>query len=624
VVDNLLAHNTTTNMTTEQTSTPSSDRNHRLRLQLRRIATLQWSALLTRETAHRLPAKLLFVYQRYTKSTYVLITLLSAVFAKFLFAAIAGNLSSPLTSNTAQNVAAAIVALPVVPLLRYFAMHKDIALVMSIGAEAGAPNKGPILSFLTESLDEMKTQLGSLQEGGALLDPYKVAQWVRHCFEGTESTSYFGTDSHKPSEYGEVYADYLRAHESYINRIIKQHHDFPLCKRILVNSVTPLRTDRSKNVKPNQDFADWHDRNHVSLWQIDTHDNRTLLETHKLHDLLDTDIAYWANQYVLLFNPLNAQTGLPHEDGRIGLRVAFKGDVLYTKCARYVQLLENGNINALDKDLPFYPKALSDNWKRFALPDERLHQTGPLIEGVVARLGKPKSDVWILDAATGVGFETVYLLKEGYFVQANEIEASLRDAADRYAREQGTPIPGAQFSSSDWLELDQGHQAGQYDIVLVLGNSLCHLDTTEQVTVALGQFHKVLKPGGFLVCDERNFAKILADWDTIALDPLNNFSYNNDPDRVMYRGSEVLGAPFHRDGKRVIFDYWETKRAAGKFQPIKKLGSLSMFAFDRGFLLSSLTRAGFAEIETLCDLKPCGDNTDVKMQADFLTYIARR
>ncbi len=286
--------------------------------------------------------------------------------------------------------------------------------------------------------------------------------------------------------------------------------------------------------------------------------------------------------------------------------------------------MEKNNIKRLDKDLPFYPKELSDNWKRFALPDERLTQTGPLIEGVVQRLEKPKDDVWILDVATGVGFETVYLLKQGYFVQANEIEASLRDAADKYAREQGTPIPAAQFSASDWLELDQGHQASQYDVVFVLGNSLCHLETTDQVTEALAQFYKVLRPGGFLICDERNFAKIISEWDTIVADPLNNFSYNNDPNRVVYRGTEVLGAPTHREGKRIIFEYWEVKRTGGKYQSINKLGSLSMFAFERGFLASQLQATGFAEVETLCDLKPCGDDPEVKREADFLTYIARK
>lgn len=327
---------------------------------------------------------------------------------------------------------------------------------------------------------------------------------------------------------------------------------------------------------------------------------------------------------MLLFNPLT-NAGLPHEGGKIKLRLAFRGDVLYEQCAKYVELLKmSKDVRELKGDLPIYPHELSDNWQRFALPDERLRQTGPLIEGVIQRLDKPKDDVRIFDAATGVGFETVHLLKKGYFVQSNEIEESLREAANKYGRDQGTPIPAAQFSSSDWLDLDQGHQSNQYDIVLVLGNSLCHLETAEQVAEALRQFYRALRPGGFLICDERNFAKILQDWEAIKPDPLNNFSYNNNPNRVMYRGTEVLGAPFYREDNRIIFEYWEVKRASGRYQPIKRLGSLSMFAFDRGFLEASLKQAGFDSVETLYDLKKCDDDPQAIEKADFLTHIAQK
>jgi glycine/sarcosine N-methyltransferase len=581
--------------------------------------------LASRDSLKRLPAKLLFLYERRPKSTYIFITLVSAGIAKVLFAAIAGNLGSPLISNTGENVAAALVALPVVPLLRYFAMHEDIQLVMSIGAEAGAPHKGPILSFLSENLEEMKEQLKSLQGPGAVLDPYKVAQWVRYCFEGTDSTRYVGTDSHKPSEYDDIYADYLAAHASYIKRIEAEHGTQPQGRRYLVNSVGHLRTDRRTHVKPNAAFANWHDKNHVDLWQIDKFDNSQLLADNDLTGLLDTDIGFWDNQYVLLFNPVAPKEGEPEEGKRIKLRVAFKGDALYADCARYVELLEHtDSVKTWDKDLPFYPKELSDNWKRFALPDERLKQTGPFVEAVAGRLEKPKDQIRILDAATGVGFETVYLLKEGYIVTSNEIESSLREAATRYSSEQGRPIPVSQFSSANWLELDTEFQANQFDIVLVIGNSLCHLDTVEQVSEALAHFYKVLRPGGYLVCDERNFAKIQREWNEIQPDPLNNFSYNNDPERVMYRGTDVLGAPFHKEGKRIIFEYWDVKRVSGKFQPQKKLGALSMFSFEQGFLCSRLSSAGFSAVETFCNLKPCDDDPESLSAADFLTYVARK
>ncbi len=497
---------------------------------------------------------------------------------------------------------------------------------MSIGAQAGAPHKGPVRSFLTDDLVEMESELKLLQGPGALLGPYNVARWVRRCFEGpferTTPTRYVGTDSHVPSEYQELYTDYLEAHETFIDTM-----PHSTSRRIMVNSMETLRTDRA-NEKASLFFASWHKlhKPEVTLYQLDKLTNRQMLEANGLHDLVDTDIGYWDNHYVLLFNPIISPDVQVQHSGQVRLRLAFRGDPLYEQCAQYVELLDmNPDVQELpNDDLPIYPPGLSHNWQRFALPDERLAQTGPLIEGVIERVDKPKQDVRIFDAATGVGFETVYLLKRGYFVQSNEIEASLREAADKYARNQGVPIPAAQFSSSDWLELENGHQAGQYDVVLVLGNSLCHLETTRQVEQVLKQFYRVLRPGGFLVCDERNFAKILREWDTIIQDPLNNFSYNNNPNRVMYRGTEVLGAPYYRDGNRVVFEYSEVKRADGRYQRVKRLGSLSMFAFSDGFLPAVLKKAGFATVETLCDLKFCNNNGRAKDQADFLTYVAQK
>lgn len=297
---------------------------------------------------------------------------------------------------------------------------------------------------------------------------------------------------------------------------------------------------------------------------------------------------------------------------------------MYEACARYIGVLEE-NAQAWDKSLPIYPAALSNGWKRFASPEKRLAQTGPFIESIIERLDKPKGEVRIFDAATGVGFETVYLLKHGYLVQSNEIEASLRHAANAYASEQDTTIPAAQFSSSDWLYLDQDFSSGQYDLVLVLGNSLCHLETTEQLKTAMAQFRRLLRPGGMLVCDERNFDAILRDWDEISKDPINNFPFNRNADRVMYCGTDVLGAPFNRSDNRIVFEYWEVARTPGpkpRYEPKRQLGSLSMFAFKQGQMRDMLRDAGFKAVETMFDLKPAEEYLREGREPDFLTHIA--
>jgi 23S rRNA maturation mini-RNase III len=248
----------------------------------------------------------------------------------------------------------------------------------------------------------------------------------------------------------------------------------------------------------------------------------------------------WEGQYVLLFNACLDRE--PHETRKTRIRLAFEGDALYEECVRYAKFLR-AEATFLDDAVPsYYSQDLSSNWIRFAAPEKRLARTGPFIEQVIASLRTRKQDIRIFDAATGVGFETVYLLKAGYAVQANEIE-----------------------------DLDRDHQSGQFDVVLVLGNGLCHLQTVAEVSAALRQF-------------------------------------NDDPDRVMYCGEDVISAPLNRRGDRIEFAFWEIEPLPSGIRAARReLGSLSVFAFPEGLIRRCLGNVGFDTIETYCDLGRCDE-----------------
>jgi SAM-dependent methyltransferase len=285
---------------------------------------------------------------------------------------------------------------------------------------------------------------------------------------------------------------------------------------------------------------------------------------------------------------------------------------------------------SIGEELPFYPESLSAGWETFCDPAERVKHTMPLINEVINDIGRGRepADVRVFDAATGIGIETIELIKEGFFVAANEIESSLRVAADAYAQRHSVRIPPARFYKSDWLHLDEQHDIGAYDVVLVLGNSLCHLEGEEQLVIAIHQFARLLRPGGALICDERNFGYILDNWDDIAKDPWNNFRFNRraPTDRVMYYGDSILGAPVRRTEQgRVIFEYARVSHAeGGRVVPERegKLGTLSMFPFEKGMMLKALREeAEFASIDIYSDLVK---SHDLNGTADFYTYVARK
>ncbi|HST68058.1 MAG TPA: class I SAM-dependent methyltransferase [Solirubrobacterales bacterium] len=561
-------------------------------------------------------------------------TLVGFVAIRGLVELVSGPLSGTIVADYAGDLLAGLIALSVFPALTLYAERRNVRLVFSIAARAGGPDLAPNRTFLTENLQQMSDQFDELQSEGAVLPRYLVARWVQWCFETATTHQYVGTDSHVPSQYRDIYAEYLTAHKGFIKRQPRSSS-----KRVMITFPDRLRADRALHPADNRVFFEWHKKKRkvkladgkevetkpVHLYQLDPHSNRLLLEEtdEDLKELLDTDIGFWKGNFVLLFNPV--KDAIDPVDGsptHIRLRLRYKGEDLYKKCERYAMLLEE-KAKPLNSELPIYSSQLSENWKRFAAPELRVKQTIPLITGVIDRMNVDTQSVRIFDAAAGVGFEAIALLRDGYLVQLNEIEGTLRDAARQYAKEHDVVLPEAQFSSIDWLELDREFQAGQFDVVLVLGNSLCHLESDKQLASAIGQFYKLLRKGGALICDERNFDFIREHWEWIQRDPLNNFSFNQREDRVMYLGTHVLGAPFEFND-RVIFEYWDVERGSdGKFRKAatSPLGSLSMFPFERGKLQGVLKSAGFRQTDVLCDLKPSPED-GMQNDCDFYTYVA--
>jgi glycine/sarcosine N-methyltransferase len=522
--------------------------------------------------------------------------------------------------NESQTTAVALlIAVLIVPVLVVVVLRKTFFALVSIARGSAEKGRAPVLPFLAETIEQMESQLRDLQGTGVILESYEVANWVRRCFQTAgPSTRYVGTDSHVPSQYEDVYTDYLQAHSEFLEKSSLKSH-----ARIMIVDMESLRTDKFGVPDSFQDFLEWHHKNEVRLAQLEPSENKLhFANPDEPKDLVDTDIGFWENKYVLLFKPIRTQ----EERERTLLRIAYFGEPLYEKCKEYMQWVENAASDVGD-ELPFYSEKLSTGWERFCDADERIKHTIPFLEEqVIARVPRGKDDIRIFDAATGIGIETTELIKQGYFVAANEIENSLRSAANAFARSRNVRIPAARFSKTDWLHLDDEHDRGVYDLVLVLGNSLCHLEGVNQLRTAVKQFARLLRPGGALVCDERNFEYIIQNWQVIQADPWNAFRFNRRPvhDRVMYYGDTVLGAPVDLTEKhRVIFSYTEVEHDEDERvvpKPNGEIGTLSMYPFKRGEMLTVLRETSqFATIDVYSDLKP---TDDLDGDADFYTYVA--
>lgn len=204
----------------------------------------------------------------------------------------------------------------------------------------------------------------------------------------------------------------------------------------------------------------------------------------------------------------------------------------------------------------------------------------------------------ILDAASGDGVDTIYLLQQGFNVLSNDIDPAFRQKAIENARKDGLSITPTDL---DWRELTKKYPEASLDAVICLGNSLTLLFGKENHLRALREFHTILKPGGILIIDERNYQKIL--------------------------DTAKEGIPYHASGKYV---YTGLNKVEPKIVEIndsswtleylhKKSGKKAYYTgypFKRGEILGLLKEAGFSEIKVFGDYK-----SDYNADADYYQYV---
>jgi glycine/sarcosine N-methyltransferase len=107
----------------------------------------------------------------------------------------------------------------------------------------------------------------------------------------------------------------------------------------------------------------------------------------------------------------------------------------------------------------------------------------------------------ILDCSCGIGADAIALSNLGFTVTATDASASMIAATRSRAAKYATGIDVIQ---SRWEELP-GTAVGPFDLVICLGNALVHSETAPQMVRALQAMRRVLRPGGRLVVDSRNW-----------------------------------------------------------------------------------------------------------------------
>src|SRR5262245_63332704 len=98
----------------------------------------------------------------------------------------------------------------------------------------------------------------------------------------------------------------------------------------------------------------------------------------------------------------------------------------------------------------------------------------------------------VLDAACGIGTQSLGLAALGYEVTASDLSPEAVRRAEREARARGLPI---RTSVADMRRLSE-HHTGSFDVVIACDNAVPHLLSDGEIFAAFRQFHACTAPGG--------------------------------------------------------------------------------------------------------------------------------
>jgi glycine/sarcosine N-methyltransferase len=251
--------------------------------------------------------------------------------------------------------------------------------------------------------------------------------------------------------------------------------------------------------------------------------------------------------------------------------------------------------------VPLYDD-LSSDYDRFVNWPARLAAELPFLEAQLATRGARR----VLDVAAGTGRHAIALARAGYSLAAADLSAGMVARARQNAAEADVALDLAVAG----FGVLRRALPGPFDAVLCLGNSLPHALDDAALSAALADMAAVLRPGGLLLLQLRNFAPVLAE-------------------RRRFMPPET-----QREGDRewLFFRFYDFEAPLLQFHVLRlyrqgaepwqtRLGSTPLRPWLAGDLLPALSAAGFGTVTRYGNLR--GEPYDPAASSDLVLLAER-
>jgi SAM-dependent methyltransferase len=201
-----------------------------------------------------------------------------------------------------------------------------------------------------------------------------------------------------------------------------------------------------------------------------------------------------------------------------------------------------------------------------------------------ALLGRKRADV--LDCSCGIGTQAIGLARQGHRVTGTDLSARAVARAAREAARRDLALPVA---VADMRRLP--FHGGRFDAVVCADNALPHLLTAADVSTALAEMRRVLRPGGRLLLSTRPYDELLRDR------PASAPPQVHDPADGTGRTVTFQLWHWHDDGEHYDLEHFQLLPAGGEWRVAVR--RTAYWALTRDRLAGFAADAGFADIAWL-------------------------